>query len=153
VTLPVAVRRQGYRLAFVLLRTYWFVSRPTLRGVKCVITDGQDVLLVRHTYGARAWDLPGGTIKRGEPPIDTARREMREELGLRIEDWAPLGEVWANIHHCRDTLHCFQATLRAPQLELERAELEAAAWFPRDRLPADTKPYVPGILALLDGRS
>ena len=45
------------------------------------------MLLVRHTYGPRAWDLPGGAIKRGEPPIDAARREMDEELGL---DDAPL---------------------------------------------------------------
>jgi 8-oxo-dGTP pyrophosphatase MutT (NUDIX family) len=122
-----------------------------MHGVKCVITDDQRVLLVLHTYGPRAWDLPGGLVKRREPPISAARREMREELGLQIEDWALLGEVWASIHHCRDTLHCFHAALSSPQLELERAELATAGWFPIDRLPPDTKPFVPRIVALLDG--
>src|SRR5437870_4690431 len=81
VTFAVAVRRRGYRVAFALLRVYWFVRRPALHGVKCVLTNGDQVLLVRHTYGSRDWDLPGGAVSRGEPPVATARREMHEELG------------------------------------------------------------------------
>jgi len=151
VTFAVAVRRQGYRVAFALLRAYWFVRRPILHGVKCVLTDGDQVLLVRHTYGPREWDLPGGAVRRGEPPADTARREMQEELGIAIDSWTPLGDVWAEIHYARDTLHCYRAELRDPAFSFARAELGAARWFPRDRLPPDIKPYVPRILALLDG--
>ena len=32
--LPVPVQRLGYRVAYTLLRTYWFIRRPKLSGVK-----------------------------------------------------------------------------------------------------------------------
>ena len=54
------------------------------------------VLLVRHTYGSRGWDLPGGSMKRGEAPVNAARREMHEELGVTIDDWRSLGLVSLN---------------------------------------------------------
>ena len=63
--LPVGLRRRAYRLAYALLCVYWFVRRPECHGVKCVLTDGALVLLVRHTYGPPLWDLPGGAIKSG----------------------------------------------------------------------------------------
>ena len=34
---------------------------------------------------AGAWGLPGGKIDFGEPAMDTARREIAEELGIEIE--------------------------------------------------------------------
>ena len=83
------------RCAYVGLRVYWCVARPTVVGVKCVVANDDDVLLVRHTYGRRVWDFPGGTVRRRELPIDAARREMHEELGRRIEDWEELGALHA----------------------------------------------------------
>lgn len=37
-----------------------------------------------------AWSIPKGEIEEGESPIDTARREFREELGIQV----PEGELW-----------------------------------------------------------
>ena len=45
------VRRAGYRLAYRMLTIWWFVRRPPTAGVKCLLTSGSEVLLVRHTYG------------------------------------------------------------------------------------------------------
>src|ERR1700742_4278180 len=107
--LSLHVRRTAIRVAYVGLRTYSFLARPRVTGVKCVLTHGDDVLLVRHTYGNRSWDLPGGTVRRREAPRDAAEREMHEELGRRIEDWAALGELFVNTNHHDDNLHLFQA--------------------------------------------
>ncbi|MGW0185516.1 NUDIX domain-containing protein [Streptomyces sp. NPDC003362] len=41
------------------------------------------VLLVNPTYKP-GWDLPGGMAEANEPPEDTARRELMEELGIRL---------------------------------------------------------------------
>src|SRR6516162_8210467 len=66
VSLTLRLRRLAYRLAYRILQVVWFVWRPRMRGVKCLVTCRDRVLLVRHTYGSRAWDVPGGAMKRGE---------------------------------------------------------------------------------------
>jgi 8-oxo-dGTP pyrophosphatase MutT (NUDIX family) len=142
----IRARRLAYRIAAQLLR----VLRPLVPidwgGVKCVLTDGDQVLLVRHTYGARQWDLPGGGRHRGERSIDAARREMHEELGLMIDDWRALGQLRARIERHRQTIDVYGAELSSPTLELDLGEIEIAAWFARDRLPPDTGRFVAPIL-------
>jgi 8-oxo-dGTP pyrophosphatase MutT (NUDIX family) len=142
------VRRQGFRLAYIALRLYWFVARPAARGVKCVLTNGDRVLLVRHTYGPSEWQLPGGTVKRSEPPVLAAQREIGEELGITIENWDELGALPAPLHHRRDTLYCFRAAVKSASLELDRAEIERAQWFEQDALPENLGRYVRQILLL-----
>jgi 8-oxo-dGTP pyrophosphatase MutT (NUDIX family) len=145
----VQVRRVAMRVAYAGLRTYWFVFRPRVVGVKCVVTHERHVLLVRHTYGNRAWDLPGGTVRRRELPHDAAQREMHEELGRRIEDWTSLGELFVNTNHHDDNLHLFQARIEDRELELNLTELAEAGWFAPDALPADLARYVRPILKRL----
>jgi len=54
-------------------------------GAAAVILDGQGrVLLVRHGYGMRNWELPGGMAEPGESILDTALREVREETSLVV---------------------------------------------------------------------
>jgi 8-oxo-dGTP pyrophosphatase MutT (NUDIX family) len=148
--LPVPARRVAYRAAYWGLRTYWFIRRPELHGVKCAVIDQGRVLLVRHTYGPRHWDLPGGTMRRGEPPIATARREMGEELGLAIEDWQALGELRVTAFRKRDVLHCFQAELDGRTISIDLGELAVSGWFDPRALPGDLGPFVEPILALID---
>ncbi len=146
-TISVRIRRLGFQVAHRLLRLWWLIRRPAMYGVKCVLTDGDKVLLVRHSYGRSEWDLPGGGIKRRERPLDAARREMEEELGIQTDGWHSLGEAWATIYHRRDTLYCFRAEVSSPELSVDRAELADARWFPRGDLPPDLGKYVRRLLA------
>ena len=145
--MPVAVRRFGYRSAYRILQVIWFVFRPTKIGVKCLLTHDERILLVRHTYGRRSWDLPGGAVKRGEPPLDAARREMTEELGIETADWTALGELHGRVDRRRDTIHLFTAELHSPALVVDRGELGAVGWFALDALPDDLSPYVAPIVS------
>jgi 8-oxo-dGTP pyrophosphatase MutT (NUDIX family) len=145
--LPVPIRRTTYRCGYRVLQVLWFVWRPHKDGVKCLLTTDDRVLLVRHTYGRRSWDLPGGAVKRGEPPIEAARREMEEELGLGSAPWFEMGQVRGSVDHRRDTIHVFRAEVGAPTLTLDEGELAEARWFKRGGLPADLGPYVTPILA------
>jgi 8-oxo-dGTP pyrophosphatase MutT (NUDIX family) len=131
-----------------VLRAWWFVRRPRQQGVKCVLTDGDNVLLVRHTYGRSAWDLPGGGMKRDERPLDTARREIEEELGVRLEDWRDIGALGDREYHRRDTIYCFAAELNGEPLRVDRGELDTVEWFPRRSLPRDLGRYVRRIVAM-----
>ncbi|HWF74672.1 MAG TPA: NUDIX domain-containing protein [Solirubrobacteraceae bacterium] len=138
-----------YRVAYQLARVYWFVLRPKQRGVKCAITRGDEVLLVRHTYGdRRAWDLPGGAIKRGEAPLDAARRETHEELGLSITDWTALGDFFARYEHRDDTMYCFHAVVDGVSPVADRVEIAEARWFPIVALPQRTGRFVRRILSM-----
>ncbi len=147
--LSLQVRRAAIRCAYVGLRLYWFVARPHVSGVKCVITHGDDVLLVRHTYGNRAWDLPGGQIRRRELPVDAARREMTEEIGRRIEDWVDFGKLDSSSNHHRDTVHLFHGHLGDRRVDPDLVELDAAEWFARGGLPPDLSRHVRPILSHL----
>jgi 8-oxo-dGTP pyrophosphatase MutT (NUDIX family) len=53
--------------------------------------DGFDVTLIRTHEGR--WQLPKGWIEDGEPPEQTAVREVREEAGVDAEIVAPLGTI------------------------------------------------------------
>jgi ADP-ribose pyrophosphatase YjhB (NUDIX family) len=140
----VALRRIGYRLASRILGLVWVLARVRRAGVKCVITDGDRVLLVRHSYGSRAWDLPGGAGRHGEAAPAVARREMTEELGIDIGAWRDLGTLRSlrGRHHVR----ILAAEVSAPMLHPDPVELETAAWFDRDRLPLWTAPLLSAYL-------
>jgi 8-oxo-dGTP diphosphatase len=52
-------------------------------GAAAVIFDRDNrVLLVRHSYGRRGWELPGGGRKPRESLAQAVLREVREELGV-----------------------------------------------------------------------
>jgi 8-oxo-dGTP pyrophosphatase MutT (NUDIX family) len=134
--LPVPVRRAAFRVAHALLRVYWGLLRPHTRGVKCVVRDGGDVLFVRHSYGdRRAWELPGGAIKRGEAPREAAAREAREELGLALADWREIGTVEARGYGKRTTITCFEGRPDGRAVVLDEGELLQARWYALDRAP------------------
>jgi 8-oxo-dGTP pyrophosphatase MutT (NUDIX family) len=145
--IPVALRRQAYRMAHRILRAWWFVRRPALHGVKCVLTNGERVLLVRHTYGNRTWDLPGGNVRRSEVAQQAASREIEEELGIRVERWDSLGDLLRVSYGCQDTLHCFHAEVGERDFTLNLAELQTARWFSEQQLPPKIGRHVRPILA------
>lgn len=51
-----------------------------------LLRDGK-ILFVRRRPGSflgGSWELPGGTVEPGEPPEETAVREVAEETGLAV---------------------------------------------------------------------
>jgi len=57
-----------------------------VRATICHVIDSDRLLLKRATRGISKgkWNAPGGKIEHGESPEENARREVREETGLRI---------------------------------------------------------------------
>lgn len=133
--LPAPLHRALLPLAH-LVRHRWRRWRKTpIAGVSVIITNlTGDVLLLKHSYGADVWGLPGGGLGKGEYPLDAARREVREELGVelaRIEAIGTLDEVLSGSPH---TAHIFAATCdQRPQPD--RREIVEARFFPSHSLP------------------
>jgi len=44
----------------------------------------------RYTLGEYSWEVPMGASEHGEDPLDTARRELKEETGLTAATITPL---------------------------------------------------------------
>jgi 8-oxo-dGTP pyrophosphatase MutT (NUDIX family)/N-acetylglutamate synthase-like GNAT family acetyltransferase len=76
-----ALVRTAYRGAYSLAMAYWFVRRPQTEGVFVGVWHGRRVLLLQNSY-KRFFSMPGGGPHKGESHLQTALRELREEVGL-----------------------------------------------------------------------
>ena len=108
-------------------------TRFTVTAGAVIFNDKREVLLLKHRFRAGSgWGLPGGFMEQGEQPIDTLRRELREEIGLEVDD--------VNVFAARSFKKPKQvevlfrarsnAEVKALTMEVERAE-----WFALDSLP------------------
>jgi len=58
-----------------------------------IFSNGEIGLVVQFRHATRTWELElprGGTLP-GETPLETAKRELKEETGLEAADWQQLG--------------------------------------------------------------
>lgn len=132
------------RLASWLRKRWWWLARPTVIGVRTIVLDGDDrVLLVRHTYGHRAWYLPGGGAKRGETLAQAAARELEEETGVEVEpDSMDLLGVFTNLRqHKTDHIAVFVARSGTWEDKAHgAAEIAERGFFKLSELPEGTSP-------------
>jgi 8-oxo-dGTP pyrophosphatase MutT (NUDIX family) len=149
--LRIFLLRRLYRLAWLGLQLRSLVIPRRGRGVKCVLTNGGRVLLVRHTYGQRAmWYLPGGGAHRRESPLHAAEREMREELGVSDLRWRELATREMHIDRMDVRLTCLHAELADPDgVRPDPVEIAEVRWFSQDQLPLPVGPEVRPLLQLL----
>lgn len=97
------------------------------------LDDDDQVTLIhqyRHPLGRRIWELPAGLIDNlGEDPLESAKRELVEEVGLAAEHWSVLVDVAASPGFTDEVVRVFLATgLSAVDRELlgdEEADLVA----------------------------
>lgn len=138
--LPARALRLVYRVGYLVLRPWWFVSRPRTSGVKVVVRRGDEVLLIRHTYARRdVWDLPGGFVSPGEDPEHALRRELLEELGLVPTAILPTGATPSRFDRKREVLHSYAVEVGdRDEIRPSRAEIAQARWVRRDALPEET---------------
>lgn len=64
--------------------------------------DGVRVLVTRRPAGthlAGYWELPGGKVESGESPETSARRELTEETGIRLDDRTAPAERLLVVEH------------------------------------------------------
>jgi ADP-ribose pyrophosphatase YjhB (NUDIX family) len=120
-----AAWRAGLRVAWLGLRTWWWIRRPRVDGAAVVVRQGGRILLVRNSYQPRL-TLPGGHLRRGEDPAAAAARELREEVGLDVapERLRPLLDRIFPHSGMRNRVVLFELPLEhEPRLALDRREV------------------------------
>ena len=109
-------------------------------GCGVAILRGRTLLLIRRARPPEAgcWSLPGGKVELWEPIQAAARREIAEELGVRIGMLELLCVV--DLVAPDEGAHWVSPVFLATALEGEPALLEpekhtGLGWFPLDALP------------------
>lgn len=147
--IPAPLGRLAYKVAYAGLRVWSLLARPRTRGVKCLVTCGDELLLVRHSYGPRVWDLPGGFARHSEAYATAARRELAEELSITAPGaLTDLGELHRDHVGRHETLGAIGVELASPAVEIRGFELVRTGWFRRDALPDRRAEVVDLVLAL-----
>lgn len=118
-----------------LVRQY--VAHPGAAAIVAVDAD-ERVLLIqqyRHPIRHRDWEIPAGLLDVvGEPPLETARRELAEEVDLVASDWSPLVSIFTTPGGNDEVVHLFLARGLGPAAEEHAREAEEAdirsEWIP-----------------------
>jgi 8-oxo-dGTP pyrophosphatase MutT (NUDIX family) len=109
------------------------VHHPGGAAVVAVDVDQRVCLLRQYRYVADGWiwELPAGKLEPNEPPLETAKRELIEEAGVRARHWESLGAVLSSPGVFGEVLHLFHATELEPDTAAhEHAEVIEVHWVP-----------------------
>jgi len=150
--LPASLHRALLPLAHVVRHRWRRWRKAPIAGVSVIVTNlTGDVLLLKHSYGPDVWGLPGGGLGRGEEPMEAARREVREELGMELARIEPIGTLEEVLSGSPHTAHIFTAVCdRQPQPDLR--EVIEARFFPSHSLPEPLGRHTRTRIAVWRGR-
>ncbi len=119
------------------------VEHPGAVAIVAVDADGRVVLVRqwRHAVNRALWEIPAGTREPGEPPADTASRELTEETGYTAATWRELAHGPVSPGYSSEEIWFFAAT-----------GLIAGASAPADDELLDVGAFTPGELTDLARR-
>ena len=128
-------------------------SRFAVTAGAIVTDDRGRVLLLKHRFRPGAgWGMPGGFMEEGEQPDEAVRRELREEIGLEVEQLKLVTtRAFKKPKQVEIVFRC-QAVGNPDQLNFE---IQRAAWFLPGELPKELAADQVNLikLALDDGAS
>ena len=119
--------------------------------VKILFEEQNFVLLIRRNEEPykNHWDLPGGHIEKGETIKDASQRELREELGVHINNLQLERRIQFQIPDFSKPfkVHLIKASLLGTYIgPLDRNEVADYEWFSRDALPEMIIPFLKLVL-------
>lgn len=123
-----------YTFAKKVLGIYYRLFKPVTAGVRAIITDGKNgILLVRHKYDDGLFYIPGGGVKKGETMEQAAIREVKEECGVDVGNLKILS-VYSNFtEYKNDHIALFFGKTNATPCA--HGEISEAKFFSVDSLP------------------
>jgi 8-oxo-dGTP diphosphatase len=118
------------------------------------------VLIAERPEGkqlAGMWEFPGGKIEAGERPEETLIRELKEELGITVEEpcLAPLtfaSHAYATFHLLMPLYACRRWNGFVQPLEGQRLKWVKPADLRTYPMPPADEPLIPVLIELVGGR-
>ena len=144
------VRRDEVRLPDGGIAWREYVQHPGAVMVLAFV-DERTLLLerqFRYPKGRHFIELPAGKLEPGEPPEETARRELIEECGFAAGEWWKVATLDPCIGYSTEIIHVYGARRLkhvgakldvGEHLEVFEATVEDALEWVRDGIITDTK--------------
>ncbi|MFN8389288.1 MAG: NUDIX hydrolase [Bdellovibrionota bacterium] len=101
--------------------------------------DGTLILIEQFRPAIRdsILEFPAGTLEPGEQPLECAKRELVEEIGLSAADWVSLGSFFPAPGFCNEVQHFFAARNFQPAFaEQDADEIITPVEMPRPAFEA-----------------
>jgi 8-oxo-dGTP diphosphatase len=120
---------------------------PVDVAVGVLIDEAGAFLLTSRPQGkvyAGYWEFPGGKLESGESVEEALRRELIEEIGIRIGPIEPWKTELVSYEHALVRLHFCKVFSWSGKFEMR--EKQAMAW---QNLPVEVAPVLPGTLPVL----
>jgi 8-oxo-dGTP pyrophosphatase MutT (NUDIX family) len=116
-----------------------------------LFSDGMTVLVGQYRYpvGMYSWEVPQGGSAVAAPPLEGARRELREEVGLTAGRWTYLGEA----HTSNSVTSEVGGVFLAEDLEQGEAEPEGTEVLATWRLPLASAVQLAMVGTIVDAMS
>ncbi len=105
------VHRDAVRLPDGSESTREWIAHPGAVVVIAALDNGKLIFERQFRYPLRRvfLELPAGKIDPAEYPLDTARRELREETGYKAKSWRHLGTLHTCIGYSDEHIEIFLA--------------------------------------------
>jgi len=126
------------KLAYRLLRVYWYFVRPVTLGVRILLIKEGKFILVKHSY-QDAWYLPGGGVKRGETLEQAIHREAAEECGAILNQIRFVGVYDNLVDYKSDHVSLFLSEDFTLNKVMDN-EIERVSAFAIQQLPENISP-------------
>ena len=154
---------QGYTFDAVVDDVLWpngnrlkrdLIVHPGITVIVPLLERDRMILLRQYRYGAGEilWEVPAGTLKKGESPLACAKREIEEETGYKAKKWTKIHSFYPSPGFNTEVIHAFLAeNLVKTQMRLEEDEILETHVFRisevqkmiRDKKIRDAKSLVP----------
>lgn len=132
------------RFAHSVLLYYFRLTRPVVLSGRLMLIDDGTVLMLKHTY-MPCWFFPGGLVDRGETPLEAAKREALEEVGVVCNTEPTFLGLFSSISQFQnDSIALFvcedYVLPNDERGEVDKWEIEDVQRFPLAALPEDAWP-------------
>ncbi len=130
----------------------WARASKGITASAVILNSQGDVLLVKHSYAALNWELPGGAAEREESPTETALREVLEETSLRTSAERLTGVYYEHQGPGREVVHFAFRCRGFDESAVPQAgcsEVTACSYWSPDALPRPISDFT--ILRIRDG--